>query len=77
MTPTEIAFLKELDNLSRKYKIAIGGCGCCGSPYLCNLEDNIEHSGYIYEKHIDWITTDEYFNEDGECVYPPFVKDME
>jgi len=27
-------FLKELTELSRKHKIYINGCGCCGSPYL-------------------------------------------
>jgi len=27
-------FVKELTKLSEKYKVYIGGCGCCGSPYL-------------------------------------------
>jgi len=27
-------FLKDLSKLSRKHKIIIGGCGCCGSPFL-------------------------------------------
>jgi len=27
-------FLAELTHLSRKYKIAVCGCGCCDSPYL-------------------------------------------
>jgi hypothetical protein len=27
-------FLRELSKLSRRYKISIGGCGCCGSPFL-------------------------------------------
>jgi hypothetical protein len=27
-------FLKELSDLTLKYDITIGGCGCCGSPYL-------------------------------------------
>jgi len=30
----EQEFLKELTNLSQKYKIFIYGCGCCGSPSL-------------------------------------------
>jgi hypothetical protein len=32
-------FLKELTQLSRKHKIAIGGCGCCGSPFLSKIEE--------------------------------------
>jgi len=27
-------FLKELSALTRRYKFSIGGCGCCGSPWL-------------------------------------------
>ena len=27
-------FLKELGELSDKYKLYIGGCGCCGSPFI-------------------------------------------
>lgn len=27
-------FLKELSELSKKYKMYIGGCGCCDSPYI-------------------------------------------
>lgn len=30
-------FSKELSDLTKKYGIAIGGCGCCGSPYLDDL----------------------------------------
>ena len=27
-------FVRELSKLSRRHKISIGGCGCCGSPFL-------------------------------------------
>jgi hypothetical protein len=33
------AFCKELTELSKKHKILIGGCGCCGSPFLAYLLD--------------------------------------
>ena len=29
-----IEFAKELKALMAKYNAKIGGCGCCGSPYL-------------------------------------------
>lgn len=31
-------FLKELSKLTRRYKIKIGGCGCCGSPHLTQFD---------------------------------------
>lgn len=27
-------FLEELSELTKKYNVAISGCGCCSSPYL-------------------------------------------
>jgi len=43
-------FLQELSALTRKYKIEIGGCGCCDSPYLTDLLENeqAESWGYKY-----------------------------
>lgn len=37
ITENEQAFLNELTALTRKHGIAIGGCGCCGSPWLAAL----------------------------------------
>lgn len=31
-------FLEELTALSLKYEIFIGGCGCCGSPFLTDIK---------------------------------------
>jgi hypothetical protein len=31
-------FLKELSALTRRYRIGIAGCGCCGSPFLCDTK---------------------------------------
>ena len=42
-------FLKELSELSNKYKIEIGGCGCCGSPRL-HPEDFVEGGCYTVDK---------------------------
>ena len=33
------AFLFELTQLSLKYQLVVGGCGCCGSPFLEKLTD--------------------------------------
>ena len=47
-------FLKELSDLTKKYNIEIGGCGCCGSPYLNDLEtgetlgEELGYNGYKY-----------------------------
>lgn len=34
------AFLKELSALTRRYRISIGACGCCGSPWLYHAPSN-------------------------------------
>ncbi len=31
-------FLRDLNKVSRKHKVIIGGCGCCGSPFLYYME---------------------------------------
>lgn len=33
-------FLAELSALTIKYGIGIGGCGCCGSPFLSATDDD-------------------------------------
>jgi hypothetical protein len=47
-------FLKELTELTKKYKLTICGCGCCGSPSIDdenktiggNLDWNYEKEKY-------------------------------
>ena len=34
------SFLKELTELTHKYNLAIGGCGCCLSPYIIDMTEN-------------------------------------
>ena len=31
-------FLKELSELSNEYGFIIGGCGCCGSPWVDEVD---------------------------------------
>ncbi len=45
------AFLAELSQLSNKYGVGIGGCGCCGSPFLTKHEKG-SFGGYE-ESHVD------------------------
>ena len=40
-------FLEELTKLSRKYRIAISGCGCHGSPYLLPIDAKIDDAYYV------------------------------
>lgn len=42
------AFLLELECLTRKYKISIGGCGCCNSPFLDDENDMHPEAGYAW-----------------------------
>lgn len=32
-------FLIDLSKLYKKHKLCLAGCGCCGSPYIKELED--------------------------------------
>lgn len=65
MTEAEQAFLTDLTELTRKHKITIGGCGCCGSPHLTghNEIDPIGH--YVlntpYRSEVRWIDPNDYY----------------
>ena len=43
-------FLKELTELSKKYGIFIGGCGCCGSPFLYADEGGINYKDLDFQE---------------------------
>lgn len=61
-----IEFLKEYENLCKKYNMGLHGCGCCESPHL------IDCSGgkWQYVDELDNIN----FNEDGQITIKPFGK---
>lgn len=46
-------FLEKLGELSLSYGIAIGGCGCCGSPYLINIDGETEINGLQHDE-LEW-----------------------
>ena len=41
-------FLKELEQLTNKYGLYIGGCGCCNSPYICKIGENVHIADNLY-----------------------------
>jgi hypothetical protein len=65
MTSAEQDFLDELTALTKKHKITIGGCGCCGSPYLQAIEVVSDKGRYIvnedYSGQIVFVEPDDYY----------------
>ena len=53
-------FLIELTELTKKYDICIGGCGCCSSPYLKRV-DNGETIG----EFLCWNIQEEKYEADS------------
>lgn len=47
-------FLRELTKLTKKYGIRIGGCLCCGSPYLVGLVST--DGKYVVDEHESGLT---------------------
>ena len=48
-------YLRELTALTENYGFIIGGCGCCGSPYLFHTDDNV----HIWE-NLDYDESEGY-----------------
>lgn len=46
-------FLEELSELTNKYGFVIGGCGCCGSPWVDEIGgDSVgEELGFVNGKY--------------------------
>lgn len=60
----ETKFILELTELTRKYGISIGGCGCCGSPWLDHNEDiTDERSGYAMSSEgLKWVAPSDTYD---------------
>lgn len=71
----QLAFLLELRELSRKHGIAIGGCGCCGSPWLdMGADVSDERAGYMKDHEgLRWIapSDDFYWREYSAQIVAP------
>lgn len=46
-------FLEELTELSNKYGFVIGGCGCCGSPWVDEVDGDLwaDKLGFVDGKY--------------------------
>ena len=62
----EEQFLIELRELTMKHGIAIGGCGCCSSPWLEKVDVSDNRAGYSCDDKLQWIApSDEYWENDS------------
>lgn len=74
MTPKEVEFMEKLAKLTAETGVAIGGCGCCGSPHLYDVE--VAPSGYAIDpkgENISW-TTEETFSKSIQHRNDKFFK---
>lgn len=63
-------FLRELEDLTHKYGLEIGGCHCCGSPWIKEIDIKTiigNKNYYISENNDQLIFTDK---EDKDRFYP-------
>ncbi len=56
-------FLNDLTQLSLRYKMVIGGCGCCGSPSINTMTDNPSDKAmpgghYVFTDQLEWKNPD-------------------
>lgn len=70
MDKISIGFLEELSALTREWGVEIGGCGCCGSPWVSVWDGAWNNLG----KHLTWnkdvgmYETDKYYWVNDEYV---------
>lgn len=82
-TEKELRFIELLEAATRETGLAIGGCGCCGSPFLDKLEeaDLGEESGYAIPyrwnssgdpAELTWVSSaDSDFERDRHKIVKP------
>lgn len=46
-------FFKELAELTKKYGLIIGGCGCCGSPWIQDFDGRFIYDDLSYNKETE------------------------
>lgn len=66
LTDKERQFILELACLTRKHRIAIGGCGCCGSPFLDTLDiAPSPDDGYMSHSNaeLQWVSANDPFSK--------------
>ena len=60
-------FLNDLENLCDTYNIYIGGCGCCGSPYLYRIDKDYIGSDLTFQHgHYDILAEEKDKKENGK-----------
>lgn len=58
------AFLRDLDALAIKHGVVIGGCGCCGSPWLTAAPNNPEAGFYREGDFLQFIHPSDNYDWD-------------
>ena len=57
MTESEKKFLIGLAKLTHETGIEIGGCGCCGSPHIREIDIESKDAGYADVDCVTWVDT--------------------
>ena len=74
ISDAEKSFLIGLEKLTRETGIIIGGCGCCGSPFLgaAKEEELITSAGYGFGSsgQVEWIypSDERYWNKFSDSI---------